>query len=111
MMEPLRISESSKYRGALADLAVELAAHSAGFSRSLPEGVITTLADLVRAMNCYYSNLIEGYDIHPIDIERALKNLVLGTLRFAQSTKINGLRVGWAKELCDVPNKVVFMDG
>jgi len=25
-------------------------------------------------MNCYYSNLIEGHDTHPIDIERALKN-------------------------------------
>ena len=22
-------------------------------------------------MNCYYSNLIEGHDTHPIDIERA----------------------------------------
>jgi Fic family protein len=28
---------------------------------------------MVRAMNCYYSNLIEGHDTHPIDIERALK--------------------------------------
>ncbi len=74
MMEPLLISESSKYRGTLADLAVELAARSAGFRRSLPEGVLTALADLVRAMNCYYSNLIEGHDTHPIDIERALKN-------------------------------------
>jgi Fic family protein len=25
-------------------------------------------------MNCYYSNLIEGHDTHPIDIERALNN-------------------------------------
>ena len=24
-------------------------------------------------MNCYYSNLIEGHDTHPIDIERALQ--------------------------------------
>src|SRR5207248_8151738 len=31
------------------------------------------LAGLVRSMNCYYSNLIEGHDIHPVDIERALK--------------------------------------
>jgi Fic family protein len=31
------------------------------------------LADLVRSMNCYYSNLIEGHDTHPIDIERALR--------------------------------------
>jgi Fic family protein len=35
--------------------------------------VVTALAELVRAMNCYYSNLIEGHDTHPIDIERALK--------------------------------------
>jgi Fic family protein len=74
MMEPTLISERSKHRGALTDLAVELAAHSAGFRRSLPEGVLSALADLVRAMNCYYSNLIEGHDTHPIDIERALKN-------------------------------------
>jgi hypothetical protein len=55
-------------------LSLELAARSAGFRRSLPEGVRTALADLVREMNCYYSNLIEGHDMHPVDIERALKN-------------------------------------
>ena len=74
IMEPLLISERSPHRGRLTDLAVELAAHSAGFRRSLPAGVLTALADLVRAMNCYYSNLIEGHDTHPVDIERALKN-------------------------------------
>src|SRR3954463_2329509 len=47
---------------------------SAGFRRSLPPSLLTSLADLVRAMNCYYSNLIEGHDTHPVDIERALKN-------------------------------------
>ena len=25
-------------------------------------------------MNCYYSNLIEGHDTHPVELERALKN-------------------------------------
>ncbi|MEJ2425594.1 MAG: Fic family protein [Candidatus Thiodiazotropha sp.] len=74
LMEPMRISESSRHRTLLSDLAVELAAHSAGFRRSLPEGVSRALADLVRSMNCYYSNLIEGHDTHPIDIERALNN-------------------------------------
>ena len=53
---------------------MELAARSAGFRRSLPEGMLTALTDLVRAMNCYYSNLIEGHDTHPVDIERALKS-------------------------------------
>src|ERR1700676_1895432 len=74
LMEPLLIGESSKHRTALTDLALELAQKSAGFRRSLPESLLTSLADLVRAMNCYYSNLIEGHDTHPVDIERALKN-------------------------------------
>src|SRR6266568_9306889 len=74
MMEPMLIGEGSRHRGALTDLAVDLAARSAGFRRSLPEGVRTALADLVRSMNCYYSNLIEGHDTHPVEIERALKN-------------------------------------
>ena len=72
-MEPLLIAERSRHRAGLTDLAVELAARSAGLSRSLPPGVRASLATLVRAMNCYYSNLIEGHDTHPVDIERALK--------------------------------------
>jgi Fic family protein len=74
MMEPLLISETSRHRKDLTDLTVELATHAAGFRRSLPQGILTALAELVRSMNCYYSNLIEGHDTHPIDIERALKN-------------------------------------
>lgn len=74
LMGPMRLSEESRDRGALIDLAVDLAGKSAGFRRSLPIGVVTALVDLVRAMNCYYSNLIEGHDTHPVDIERALKN-------------------------------------
>src|ERR1700675_3579039 len=74
LMEPLLIGETSRHRGALTELAVELAQKASGFRRSLPESLVTSLADLVRAMNCYYSNLIEGHDTHPVDIERALKN-------------------------------------
>jgi Fic family protein len=73
-MEPLLIGDSSRHRGGLTDLAFDLTQKSAGFRRSLPGSLLTSLADLVRAMNCYYSNLIEGHDTHPIDIERALKN-------------------------------------
>src|SRR5947207_1577238 len=73
LMEPLLIAEGSKARAELVDLALVLAQKSAGFRRSLPESLITSLADLVRATNCYYSNLIEGHETHPIDIERALK--------------------------------------
>jgi Fic family protein len=74
LMEPLLIAEGSRHRGELTDFAVEVAAGSAGFRRSLPDGLRAALADLVRAMNCYYSNLIEGRDTHPVDIERALKD-------------------------------------
>lgn len=74
LMEPLLVRESSMHRTALAELAFELGARATGFRRSLPEGVLTALADLVRSMNCYYSNLIEGHDTHPADIERALKS-------------------------------------
>ena len=56
----------------MSDLALELVSASAGFRRSLPPGVMAPLADLVRAMNCYYSNLIEGHATHPVDIEKAL---------------------------------------
>ena len=74
MMEPLLIGEGSRYRGMLTDLAIDLAQKSAGFRHSLPESILASLGDLVRAMNCYYSNLIEGHYTHPVDIEHALKN-------------------------------------
>jgi Fic family protein len=73
-MEPLLIGDASRHRPALTDLALDLSQKSAGFRRSLPPSLLASLANLVRAMNCYYSNLIEGHDTHPVDIERALKN-------------------------------------
>lgn len=73
-MEPLLISDGSRDRGELADLAVELTAKSTALRKSLPGGIVSALADLVRSMNCYYSNLIEGHDTHPVDIERALND-------------------------------------
>jgi len=74
LMEPMRISETSRHRELLTDLALELAQKSAGLRRSLPASLLSSLASLVRAMNCYYSNLIEGHNTHPVDIERALKD-------------------------------------
>lgn len=74
LMEPLLIGDSSRHRITLTDIALDLAQKSAGLRRSLPKSLLGSLADLVRSMNCYYSNLIEGHDTHPIDIERALKD-------------------------------------
>ena len=74
LFEPLMVSEGSPARAGLNDLALDLAEKSAAFRSSLPASVAEALADLVRSMNCYYSNLIEGHDTHPVDIERALRN-------------------------------------
>ena len=72
LMEPLLLGEEIRACRPLADLTLELAQKSSGLQRSLPASLLGALADLVRSMNCYYSNLIEGHDTHPIDIERAL---------------------------------------
>lgn len=72
-MEPLLLGVAAPRRAELSDKAVELAALAAGFRRSLPPEVASALSDLVRSMNCYYSNLIEGHNTHPIDIERAMR--------------------------------------
>ena len=74
LMEPMKISVGSADYLGLADLAIELASKSEGFKRSMPDGTVRALSALVRSMNCYYSNLIEGHDTHPVDIERALHN-------------------------------------
>jgi Fic family protein len=73
-IEPLLIGETSRFRRPLTDLAVDLVQKSARFRGSVPSNLLNSLADLVRSMNCYYSNLIEGHNTHPVDIERALKN-------------------------------------
>lgn len=73
LMEPLALSECSIHRNKLTDLVMELVAKSSGFKNSLPAAIQTSLANMVRSMNCYYSNLIEGHNTHPIEIERALQ--------------------------------------
>lgn len=56
----------------LEDLAIELATKSAQMTQGLHPIVVDSLSTLIRSMNCYYSNLIEGHRTTPKDIERAL---------------------------------------
>ena len=56
----------------LADLAIELQKAADGLGRGLHPESAAELADLVRVMNSYYSNLIEGHNTRPKDIEMAL---------------------------------------
>ena len=71
-MEPMRIAEENSARAELTELVLELTKQSSAFRSGLPRGLAEPLAEFVRSMNCYYSNLIEGHDTHPVDIERAL---------------------------------------
>lgn len=68
-IEPARLDEVPE---AISDVVAELAAASARLGHSLHPRTAANLADLVRLMNSYYSNLIEGHDTRPRDIERAL---------------------------------------
>lgn len=57
---------------ALDDLVFDLVQKSSALASQLHPIVQRSVGHLVRSMNCYYSNLIEGHDTHPWDIERAL---------------------------------------
>src|SRR3954464_10445285 len=69
LMEPLLPPEANSELG---DLVVDLVAKSQRLAGMLHPKVQAAIGDLVRSMNCYYSNLIEGHDTHPRDIDRAL---------------------------------------
>ncbi|WP_375276174.1 Fic family protein [Methylorubrum thiocyanatum] len=56
----------------LSDLTVEIHSAASELGRTLHPDSVAELAEFVRVMNCYYSNLIEGHDTRPKDIERAL---------------------------------------
>jgi Fic family protein len=58
----------------LVDLATELIETAQRLNHSVHPVLRIELGKLVRSMNCYYSNLIEGHKTLPIDIEKALNN-------------------------------------
>src|ERR1700689_272935 len=70
LMEPMLPEEGSKR---LEDLATVLVGKASSLASSLRPEVRASVGDLVRSMNCYYSNLIEGHNTHPRDIDRAMK--------------------------------------
>jgi Fic family protein len=68
-IEPARLEEPS---AAIGDVVAELSAASATLGKALHPRTAANLAALVRLMNAYYSNLIEGHTTRPKDIESAL---------------------------------------
>jgi Fic family protein len=83
-IEPTRLDEISE---PISDAMAALSTESAKLGGALHPRTAANLADLVRIMNTYYSNLIEGHNTRPRDIERALEG------EFDQDTERRNLQV------------------
>ena len=68
-MEPLLPTGSDE----LEDLAREVVSRSAAMGGQLHPRSQEGIINLLRLINSYYSNQIEGNSTHPVDIERALR--------------------------------------
>lgn len=70
-IEPCLLDETP---AEIVDLVAALAATAGSLGARLDPRSASGLADLVRVMNCYYSNLIEGHNTTPREIIRALRD-------------------------------------
>jgi Fic family protein len=68
-IEPVRLEDVPE---AISNVVAELSAASAKLGHALNPRTAANFAGLVRITNTYYSNLIEGHNTRPKDIERAL---------------------------------------
>jgi Fic family protein len=68
-MEPLLPAQG----GELEDKAREIVSRSAALGGHLHPLSQQPIIELLRLINSYYSNLIEGHSTHPVDIERAMR--------------------------------------
>lgn len=83
-MEPMMPEDTS---GKLEKIATEIIHKAGRLSGALHPITSHAIAEFLRPMNSYYSNLIEGHDTHPIDIDRALKN------DFSKDSKMRNLQL------------------
>ena len=70
-MEPMLPEEASTD---IENLAFDVVAKASSLSAQTHPIVTRSIGDLVRSMNCYYSNFIEGHNTRPRDIDRALRH-------------------------------------
>jgi Fic family protein len=68
-MEPMLPPEGQRQ---IEDAAFDLIAKASSLAGQINPVITGAVGALVRSMNCYYSNLIEGHNTHPRDIDRAL---------------------------------------
>lgn len=70
LLEPMLPAENK----VLEDLVFILTQQTSELNAVLKPRTTEAVGNLVRSMNCYYSNLIEGHNTRPRDIDRALIN-------------------------------------
>jgi Fic family protein len=70
-IEPMRLEDAST--AAINEVLAELAFKAGRLDNALRGPLQAEAADLVRLMNCYYSNLIEGHNTRPRDIAAAVE--------------------------------------
>lgn len=58
----------------LYEIAATLIKKTSALGARLHPRTAASMRELLRSMNSYYSNLIEGHSTHPLSIDRALKN-------------------------------------
>jgi Fic family protein len=68
-MEPLLPTKAEE----LEDMALKVVSRSASLGGQLHPVTQRTVVELLRIINSYYSNLIEGHSTHPIDIALAMQ--------------------------------------
>ncbi len=101
-MEPMMPQEGVAMT-AMSDIVIDLIAKSEKLKSKFNPQMQSSLSDMVRSMNCYYSNFIEGHNTHPIDIERALK------LDFSHDIKKRNLQIE-AKAHIELQQKIDIDD-
>ena len=88
---------------ALADLVVSVRTAASEIGRGLHPSSLRELRSMIRVMNSYYSNLIEGHNTRPRDIEAALAGLALDEERrpLAEEAAAHVRVQDWIDELAD----------
>lgn len=57
----------------LENLALKVHESSAELAGRFPSATLDGIAELLQIVNSYYSNLIEGHNTHPVDIQKAMR--------------------------------------
>lgn len=97
----------------LEDMTIELTSAASRFAARLHPLMRASVGDLVRSMNCYYSNLIEGHNTLPIDIDRAMAGDFAGEpeKRNLQLEARAHIEVQQLVDRGDMPFPVLSLDG